>query len=138
MRRIRLAVVCAAAALWPVVAFAEDVAPVPPPAGQVTADCTTPTYATDHLVCADPGLRALDADLARVWARAEAAGQVTAGARQAQAAWFRQRSLCAFRDDHRACTEAAYRARIAELQQSAQGPTAGSTPPLPRKPPLAP
>ena len=43
-------------------------APVAPPAEQFTADCAAPTYATDMLVCDDPGLRALDAELARLWA----------------------------------------------------------------------
>jgi hypothetical protein len=79
------------------------------------------TYATDRLVCADPGLRALDAELERLWARAEAAGRVAVSVQRAQADWFRQRSLCAFRDDHRGCVEGAYRARIAELRRIADG-----------------
>lgn len=45
---------------------------VPPPGGQVSADCAAPVYATDQLVCADPGLRALDAQMLRLWRMAEA------------------------------------------------------------------
>ena len=121
MRRIRRHGVCAIAAVWPLVAASESAAPIAPPLEQVSADCTAPTYASDRLVCADPGLRALDAELARLWARAEAAGRVAASAQRAQADWFRQRSLCAFREDHRACVEGAYRARIAEQRRLADG-----------------
>jgi uncharacterized protein len=121
VRRIGLPGVCAIAAVWPLVAASDSVAPIAPPVEQVSADCTAPTYATDRLVCADPGLRALDAELERLWARAEAAGRVAVSVQQAQADWFRQRSLCAFRDDHRGCVEGAYRARIAELRRIADG-----------------
>jgi uncharacterized protein len=121
MRVIRLPGVIAVGAVWPLVAVSESAAPVAPPVDQVSADCTAPTYATDRLVCYDPVLLTLDAELARLWARAEAAGHVTGAAQRAQIDWFRQRSLCAFREDHRACAEAAYRERIAELQRLADG-----------------
>jgi uncharacterized protein len=112
-RRLRLAV---AASL---VASCADPAPVAPPAEQVTADCAAPTYATDMLVCDDPGLRALDAELARLWGAVPADDPA---ATQAQAAWFRERSLCAFQEDHRGCAQAAYRARIAALRPGAASP----------------
>jgi uncharacterized protein len=121
VRRIRRHGVCAIAAVWPVVALSESAPPIAPPVEQVTADCTAPTYATDRLVCADPELRALDAELAHLWAGAQAAGRVAASAQSVQAAWFRRRSLCAFHDDHRGCVEGAYRARIAELRRIADG-----------------
>jgi uncharacterized protein len=60
-------------------------------------------------------LRALDAELARLWARADLA-RADAAAREAQTDWFRQRSLCAFETDHRACAKRSYRVRIAALR----------------------
>lgn len=104
----------------PLVASCADPAPVAPPAEQFTADCAAPGYATDMLVCDDPGLRALDAELARLWAETGAGADPAAA--EAQAAWFRQRSRCAFEEDHRACAEAAYRARIAALRAGAASP----------------
>jgi uncharacterized protein len=95
------------------VASCDDPAAVAPPTGQTTADCTAPTYATDMLVCDDPDLRALDADLARLWAQVEADPNGDPAAAEAQAAWFRERSLCAFEADHRGCAEATYRDRRA-------------------------
>lgn len=89
---------------------------VPPPLEQATADCVSPSYATDVLVCGDPDLRALDGELARIWRIVTADRDTGQRERDAQVAWFRRRSLCAFQTDHAACVEAAYRARIAELQ----------------------
>jgi uncharacterized protein len=74
------------------------------------------------LVCDDPELRALDAELAQLWARVEADPDGDPAAAEAQAAWFRERSLCAFEDDHRGCAEAAYRARIDTLRGGATLP----------------
>jgi uncharacterized protein len=112
---------CAITALWPLIAIARGEAAVPPPIDQVSADCTAPTYTTDQLVCADPALRAHDDELARLWAHAEATGRLGASVQEAQADWFRQRRLRALREDHRACADAAYRARIAELKRHADG-----------------
>lgn len=113
--------------LWPavavlVVAACDDPAGVAPPADQTTADCAAPTYATDMLVCDDPDLRALDAKLAQIWAQAEARSGGDPAAADEQAAWFRERSLCAFQENHRACAESAYRARIAALQAAGTSP----------------
>lgn len=88
---------------------------VPPPGDQVSADCAAPVYASDHLVCADAELRALDTQMLRLWRMVEARHPEDGGLRVAQAAWFRERSLCAFEADHRACVAAAYRSRIAAL-----------------------
>jgi uncharacterized protein len=120
----------AAATRWPdrlwmavaatLVASCADLAPVAPPAEQFAADCAEPTYATDMLVCGDPGLRGLDAELARLWAEIGSSGDPAAA--DAQATWFRERSRCAFEEDHRGCAEAAYRARIAALRVGAALP----------------
>lgn len=87
----------------------------PPPVDQVSADCTSPVYATDHLVCADASLRALDAEMLRIWHMAEARHRLDGAERVAQVEWFRARSLCAFKSDHRACVVSAYNSRIAAL-----------------------
>jgi uncharacterized protein len=121
MREIRLPEAIAVGAVWPLVAISESAARVSPPADQVLAGCTAPTYATDRLLCSDPVLLALDAEWARLRARAEAAGHVTRAAQRAQIDWFRQRRLCAFGEDQRAFAEAAYRERIAQLQRLAAG-----------------
>ncbi len=106
----------------PLVASCDDPAAVAPPTDQTTADCAAPTYATDMLVCDDPDLRALNAELARLWAQVEAGSSGDPAAAEAQAVWFRERSLCAFQEDHRGCTESAYRARIAALRAGATSP----------------
>ena len=102
------------------VASCGDPAAVAPPTDRTSADCAAPTYATDMLVCDDPELLALDAELARLWAEADPGGDTVAA--EAQAAWFRERSLCAFEDDHRGCAEAAYRDRIAALRSGVASP----------------
>ncbi len=94
-----------------------DRAPVPPPPEQTSANCAAPTYATDAFVCTDPHLRALDQQLAALWAKVNADPRTTDTEREAQAAWFRQRSMCAFRTDQATCVEAAYLKRIDALQR---------------------
>jgi uncharacterized protein len=88
---------------------------VPPPVAQVSADCAAPVYATDLLVCSDPTLRALDAQLLRLWFMAEGRQRLDDAERAAQSEWFRSRSLCAFDTDDRGCVVAAYHSRIAAL-----------------------
>jgi uncharacterized protein len=90
----------------------ERAAAIPPPPYQTTADCAAPTYAVDMLVCGDPVLRGLDAQLARLLATPGACAAET----ETQTDWFRRRSLCAFETDAYRCVEAAYRARIAALR----------------------
>jgi hypothetical protein len=88
-------------------------APVPPPVEQKTADCRSPVFATDQLVCSDPALRALDSQLAEVLATtAEPASRWS----EPQNQWFLRRSRCAFAEDHAACAAAAYRERLALLR----------------------
>jgi uncharacterized protein len=88
---------------------------VPPPVAQVSADCTAPVYATDLLVCSDPALRALDAQMLRLWVMAEGRHRLDDAERAAQAEWFHNRSLCAFEADHHACAVAAYQSQISAL-----------------------
>lgn len=87
-------------------------APTPPPTEQFYANCATPTYATDVVVCDDPALRALDAELTALWAQVDAGPRTPRAEREAQAAWFRERSMCAFEVDQAGCLEASYRGRI--------------------------
>lgn len=106
------------AALLPVIALGSaPVAAVPPPPEQIAANCEAPTYASDMLVCADPFLRALDAGMSEAWDAVDFASIVAPGAWvEAQDAWFRRRSLCAFYQRHADCLQAAYVERIAVLQ----------------------
>jgi uncharacterized protein len=106
------------AALAPVIALGTaSVAAVPPPPEQVAANCDAPTYASDMLLCADADLRALDAHMREAWAAVDFAGVVAPGAWvEAQDAWFRRRSLCAFSERHADCLQAAYVERIAVLE----------------------
>lgn len=93
-----------------------DAQNVPPPGEQVAADCAAPIYATDQLVCSDATLRALDTQMLRLWRMAEARHRGNGDGRDAQIAWFRSRSLCAFESDHRACVVTSYHNRIATLR----------------------
>jgi uncharacterized protein len=87
---------------------------VPPPAEQVTADCARPIYATDQLVCRDAELRALDLQLAQSLTAFDAAPSPWL---EAQSAWFKRRSRCAFQADHRTCAVWAYRERLKVVTQ---------------------
>jgi uncharacterized protein len=92
-------------------------AAVPPPPEQIRANCESPTYASDVLVCGNPLLRALDARMHDAWAVAEFAIAVVPGAWvEAQDAWFRRRSLCSFSERHANCLKDAYLERIAVLE----------------------
>lgn len=105
-------------ALIPVILLAAaSVAAVPPPLDQIAADCEAPTYASDVLVCADPDLLGLDARMRDAWAAVDFASVVAPEAWvEAQGAWFRRRSLCAFAERHAGCLQAAYVERIAVLE----------------------
>jgi len=99
-------------------------AAIPPPPDQRTADCTTPTYATDALVCGDTTLLETDRQLARLYdATAEAGLRIEGALTESSTAWLRRRSLCAFSPDHRDCVVAAYRERMSVVQalQAAHG-----------------
>lgn len=115
LRRISVPALFAAA-----LAVAPAAHAVPPPPEQVSADCSTPTYATDQLVCGDAELRAMDA------AMVQALGKVSPGLLdnpppfvESQTAWFKRRSMCAFDADGRACTQDAYAERLAVLGELA-------------------
>lgn len=89
-------------------------APIAPPLPQSVADCDRPTYATDQLVCSDPGLRAADRELARLVAMTPAARPSGAWLEDQQA-WFSRSRRCAFQVDQTGCVAAAYRERAAVL-----------------------
>jgi hypothetical protein len=82
---------------------------VPPPVAQVAADCRTPIYASDVVVCGDPTLLRLDNRMREMLGRGgpEIGGQ-EGSLVESQEAWFRRRSLCAFSVQQAACLEAAY------------------------------
>jgi uncharacterized membrane protein/uncharacterized protein YecT (DUF1311 family) len=89
---------------------------VPPPLEQVVADCAHPTYASDMLVCGDAELLGLDRQVADALKRIRPATVATpASLLEAQDAWFRRRSRCAFSAQHKDCLKAAYSERIAVL-----------------------
>jgi uncharacterized protein len=90
---------------------------VPPPPEQFAANCESPTYASDMLVCGDTSLRALDARMREAWEAVDFASVVAPGAWvEAQPDWFKRRSLCAFGDRHAECLQDAYVEHIAVLE----------------------
>jgi uncharacterized protein len=91
---------------------------VPPPPQQIAADCERPTYASDQRVCADPALRALDRQVRDAWLALVASGpaQAVPAWIEAQEAWLRRRSRCAFSERHTACLHTAYTERAAVLE----------------------
>lgn len=100
----------------PLLARASPPAAIAPPIEQVTANCLRPTYATDHLVCSDTELSALDQTLARMLVKLPSqVGSTDLPWTEGQQAWFKRRSLCAFEENHRECARDAYRTRVAEL-----------------------
>ncbi len=90
-------------------AIAGSVHAVPPPVAQVTADCSAPVYASDILVCEDPGLRKLDSLLAL---RIAQTGNTDGVSRGDDQDWFRRSRLCAFEPDQRDCLVSAYCLRL--------------------------
>lgn len=81
---------------------------VPPPLPLRTADCARPVYASDRLVCTDPDLRRVDAELALALARG---GERTGRWIEDGEAWFRRSRMCAMKVDHRQCLVEAYQER---------------------------
>lgn len=91
-------------------------AAVPPPPGQAAANCDSPTYASDMLVCADPDLLALDRRMRDLLpASAPDPALAPRPLIEGQEKWFRRRSLCAFSERHAACLRAAYEDRMSVL-----------------------
>lgn len=105
-------------------AIVVQIAPVPPPIAQATADCSRPTYATDMLVCDDPALKAIDDRLKSALAAAPMT-EVGTPLIEDQAAWFRRSRRCAFQTQHRACISDAYSERLSVLAFAAPAPPAG-------------
>jgi uncharacterized protein len=101
----------------------QPAAAVPPPPEQSAANCDTPTYASDLLVCADPSLLALDRRMVGLLAGRSAPPKPALHWFEAQEAWFRRRSLCAFSERHAACLRAAYTERIDLLTALAGAPS---------------
>jgi uncharacterized protein len=90
---------------------------VPPPPGQDAANCDSPTYASDVLVCSDPQLRALDTRMLDAWSSLDLASVLAPAAWvEQQQEWFKRRSLCAFSERHADCLRDAYIERIAVLE----------------------
>lgn len=88
---------------------------VPPPFELSGVNCRTPVYASDHLVCADPELRAIDAENAQNSASIGVLALSRESRVETDEAWFRRRGKCAFESDHRACLIDAYRDRALVL-----------------------
>ena len=97
---------------------------MPPPPKQGTADCESPTYASDVVVCSDAALLATDRDLRGLYGTLrEALEPGAAGALldplalfEPQEAWFRRLSLCAFAERQPDCLRAAYGERLRVLR----------------------
>lgn len=91
-------------------------AAVPPPVTASGANCERPEYATDQIVCADPELLAIDRDIDAL--AIQLGEDALAGIEptlEAQSAWFRRRSMCAFDEMHRQCAIDAYSERQSVL-----------------------
>lgn len=102
--------------LSPQLAQAATPAAIAPPIEQSTADCTSPTYATDRLVCSNAELSALDQTLARMLTDLPSRARGTDNPwLEEQQNWFKRRSLCAFEESHLECTKRAYQTRVAEM-----------------------
>lgn len=95
---------------------AQRLSALPPPPEQVSANCVSPTYASDQLICASPGLLRLDRQMVEALKFAGDAALVPLSPFvESQSAWLGRRSLCAMRRGHAACLNAAYKERIAVL-----------------------
>lgn len=83
-----------------------------------TFDCAKATGEIETLICKDPGLIALDRQLASIFTAAikKLLPRVATEQRTIQKGWIKERNECVERDDVRACTERTYQIRIAELQ----------------------
>lgn len=126
MQSARQLCIAAVATAFGAASHATEPSAVPPPLAQESADCVHPVYATDQLICADPELRRLDADLVASVVRVHRmSGWPASPLFEGQQAWFKRRSLCAFQKKHRDCVVLAYRTRIRELEALAVRPSGG-------------
>jgi len=86
-------------------------------------DCAKASGQVEKLICADEALAALDRKLTETYAKAmkQWPADEQSTQRALQRGWVKGRNECWKADDVRACVEASYRTRIAELQiQSGQ------------------
>ncbi len=97
---------------------------VPPPVEQFTANCAAPVYASDQLICSDPGLLDSEAQVAELW-RSVQPDWSPGPWLEDQDAWFRRRALCAFQTRHRECLAGANAERIAVLSSAIRRPEDG-------------
>jgi len=91
-----------------------------PPADAASFDCRTPSNPTEKAICADPQLRALDAELAEAYHHALAT--TAKGSIRRQELIAEQRQWLAMRDACKAdlgCLAAAYCERLAQLHPGA-------------------
>ena len=81
-------------------------------------DCTVARGIIETLICQDPGLSALDRQMAEVYAAAEpkASNEFPSVLKPEQRGWVKGRNDCWKSDDRVACVSESYRLRIAELQ----------------------
>ena len=113
------------ASLWIAALVQSAPAAVPSPPERAFAECRSPVYAVDYLICDDAALLAGEDEMRRLWlARTSPAG--SSPWIEDQEIWLRRRALCAFRDDQRACVEEAMSERLRILSAS-PGSVAGVT-----------
>lgn len=81
-------------------------------------DCTAARGIVETLICHDPGLAALDRQMAEVYAAAErkASDEFPSVLKPEQRGWVRGRNECWKSESRRDCVNESYRLRIAELQ----------------------
>lgn len=81
-------------------------------------DCTAARGIVETLICHDPGLAALDRQMAEVYAAAErrASDEFPSVLKPGQRGWVRSRNECWKSESRRDCVGESYRLRIAELQ----------------------
>jgi len=81
-------------------------------------DCGKASGSIEEMICNDENLSALDRQLATVYAAAskKAINEHPPVLKAEQRGWIKGRNECWKSEDSRACTEKAYRSRIAELQ----------------------
>ena len=114
-------------------AFLAAVAFAAQAAAAASFDCTRAAFAPEKIICADPALSELDDRLARNYAAARAVLKEGAACLQGdQQQWLRRRNACA----DRACLEASYLDRLAELEGVQPGATATRDFAFPSRPAL--
>lgn len=81
-------------------------------------DCAAARGIIETLICQDPGLAALDRQMAEVYAAAErkASNEFPLVLKPEQRNWTKTRNGCWTSDERRDCVSSAYRLRMAELQ----------------------